>query len=137
MRPVLVMAMLGGLLAASPARADFAKGQELVLLTAHSAVLAAQHCPYQLDERRLQAFLSRKGLKRADLDSGSFSPLLQEDMAADDARYGSDNRRGLRPGLGLVRARQSGERAVAQEVMAMADGRALRSALLLSGAPVV
>ena len=90
MRRVLMIAMVGGVLATGPARAEFAKGQELVLLTAHSAVLAAQHCPYQLDERRLQAFLSRKGLKRADLDSGSFSPLLQEDMAADDARYGSD-----------------------------------------------
>ena len=90
MRRVLTMAMAGGLMAAGPARAEFAKGQELVLLTAHSAILAAQHCPYALDERRLQLFLSRKGLKRADLQGGGFSPLLQEDMAADDARYAGD-----------------------------------------------
>ena len=90
MRRVLTMAMVGGALAAGPARAEFAKGQELVLLTAHSAVLAAQHCPYALDERRLQAFLSRKGLRRSDLDVGGFSPLLREDMAADDARYAND-----------------------------------------------
>ncbi len=90
MRRVLTMAVVGGALASGPARAEFAKGQELVLLTAHSAVLAAQHCPYQLDERRLQAFLSRKGLKRADLDAGVYSSLLQEDMAADDARYAGD-----------------------------------------------
>lgn len=90
MRRVLTMAVVGGALAAGSARAEFAKGQELVLLTAHSAVLAAQHCPYALDERRLQAFLSRKGLKRADLDAGGFSPLLQEDIAADDARYAND-----------------------------------------------
>ena len=90
MRRLLMVAVVGGALAAGPARAEFAKGQELVLLTAHSAVLAAQHCPYALDERRLSAFLSRKGLKRADLDRGGFSPLLQEDMAADDARYADD-----------------------------------------------
>ena len=90
MRQWLAVAMMGGVLAAGPARAEFAKGQELVLLTAHSAVLAAQHCPYALDERRLAAFLSRKGLKRADLDAGGFSPLLQADMAADDARYADD-----------------------------------------------
>ena len=90
MRHVLMVATMGGVLAAGPARAEFAKGQELVLLTAHSAVLAGQHCPYGLDERRLQAFLSRKGLTRADLASGQFSPLLQEDMAADDARYAND-----------------------------------------------
>lgn len=89
-RRVLTMAVVGGVLAAGPARAEFAKGQELVLLTAHSAVLAAQHCPFQLDERRLQSFLSRKGLTRASLSSGPFSPLLQEDMAADDARYAND-----------------------------------------------
>ena len=86
----LVMAVVGGALAAGPARAEFAKGQELVLLTAHSAVLAAQHCPYQVDERKMQAFLSRKGLTRAALSAGGFSPLLQEDMAADDARYQND-----------------------------------------------
>lgn len=90
MRHVLILATLGGLLAAGPARAEFAKGQELVLLTAHSAVLASQHCPYQLDERRLQAFLSRKGLRRSDLETGRFSPTLQDDMAADDARYEND-----------------------------------------------
>ena len=96
MRRVLAMAvagftMVGCALAAGPARAEFAKGQELVLLTAHSAVLAAQHCPYALDERRLAAFLSRKGLKRADLDAaGSYSELLRDDMAADDARYQND-----------------------------------------------
>ena len=90
MRHILTMAVTGGMLAAGPARAEYAKGQELVLLTAYSAILAAQHCPYRLDERRLQAFLSRKGLTRADLASGRFSPLLQEDMAADDARYGTD-----------------------------------------------
>ena len=90
MRRILMAAVMGGALTTGPARADFAKGQELVILTAHSAVLAAQHCPYRLDDRTMQGFLSRKGLTRADLTSGRFSPLLQEDMAADEARYRDD-----------------------------------------------
>ena len=90
MRRVLLAVMVGGVAMAGSARADYAKGQELVILTAHSALLAARHCPYRLDDRRLGAFLSRKGLTRADLDSGRFSSLLQDDMAADDARYEHD-----------------------------------------------
>ena len=93
MRPVLTIttaAAAACALSAGPARAEYAKGQELVLLTAHSAVLAAQHCPYALDERRLAGFLGRKGLKRSDLDGGGYSELLRDDMAADDARYAND-----------------------------------------------
>lgn len=88
---IVLAAAVAAVLAAGPARAGYAKGQELVLLTAHSAVLAAQRCPYALDERRLAAFLSRKGLRRADLDAaGGYSELLRDDMAVDDARYQND-----------------------------------------------
>ena len=88
-RRTLVAAMLGGCLAAGPAAA-FNKGQELMILTLHSAALASQHCPYRLDEGKLQGFLSRKGLTRAALTGGGFSPLLRKDMAADDQRYAAD-----------------------------------------------
>ena len=91
MRRVTTMLAATGLgLAAVPAQAAYNKGQELMILTLHSAVLAEAHCPYRIDERKLQAFLSRKGLTRGDLTSGGFSPLLQEDLAADTQRYESD-----------------------------------------------
>ncbi len=86
MRRMLMAAALGGALAPAPADAGYIKGQELMLLTLHSAVLAAQHCPYRVDEAKMQGFLSRKGLSRADMTSGRFSPLLQDDMAADTQR---------------------------------------------------
>ena len=81
---------LGVVLATGPALADYNKGQELMILMLHSAVLAEAHCPYRVDDRKMQGFLSRKGLTRGDLTSGRFSPLLQEDMAADTQRYDGD-----------------------------------------------
>ena len=90
MRRVLMAAVVSGGLVTGPAWAEFTKGQELMILSLRSAVLAAQHCPYLLDERRLQSFLSRKGLTRPNMASGPFSALLQDDLAADTLRYQSD-----------------------------------------------
>lgn len=89
-RSTMMLAAMGLGLAAAPAEAAFSKGQELMILTLHSAVLAEQHCPYRVDAAKLQGFLSRKGLRRGDLTAGGFSPLLQDDMAADTRRYESD-----------------------------------------------
>ena len=90
MRRVLMMAAIGGSLMPGPARAEFTKGQELTILAAHSAILASEHCPYALDERRMQQVLARKGLSRSAVTSGQGSPLLQEDLEADTRRYESD-----------------------------------------------
>ena len=90
MRGLPVAALVAATLAAGPARADYAKGQELMILTLRSALFAEQHCPYRIDEKRLQSFLTRKQLTRSDLTSGRFSPLLQDDLAADEQRYQSD-----------------------------------------------
>ncbi len=91
MKRFLSPAVLVGLaLSAAPARADYAKGQELMILTLRSALLAEQHCPYRIDDRKLQGFLSRKQLTRADLASGRYSPLLEENIAADVQRYQAD-----------------------------------------------
>ncbi len=83
-------ALVAATLAAGPAQADYAKGQELMILTLRSALLAEQYCPYRIDEKRLQGFLSRKQLTRSDLTSGHYSPLLDEDIAADTQRYQAD-----------------------------------------------
>jgi hypothetical protein len=90
MRLVLTAAAVTAIFAASPARADFAKGQELMILTLRSALLAEQYCPYKIDDKRLQVFLARKNLTRASLSDGQYSPLLQEDIAADAQRYQTD-----------------------------------------------
>ena len=76
MRGLPVAALVAATLAAGPARADYAKGQELDDPDSALALLAEQHCPYRIDERRLQGFLTRKQLTRSDLTSGRFSPLL-------------------------------------------------------------
>ena len=89
LRRMLLLAAIGGCLAAGPAAA-FDKGQELMILTLHSATLAAEHCPYRVDERKMQGYLGRKRLTRADLTSGRFSPLLQENLTADEQRYAAD-----------------------------------------------
>lgn len=85
---MLAATILG--LAAAPAEAAYDKGQELMILMLHSAALAEQHCPYRVDAAKMQAFLARKHLTRADVESGRFSSLLQEDMAADAQRYAGD-----------------------------------------------
>ena len=90
MRQVLIAATVGTALWAGPALADFTKGQELTILAAHSAILASEHCPYAVDERRMQQVLARKGLSRAAVMSGGGSALLQDDLAADARRYESD-----------------------------------------------
>lgn len=87
---VVLAAGLGMALAAGPAWAAFNKGQELTILSLRSALRAAERCPYRVDEGRLGAYLSRKGLSRADLTSGRGSALLEEDSAADAARYDAD-----------------------------------------------
>lgn len=89
-RIMTASALCAALLAAGPARAAFSKGQELTILALRSALLAGRSCPYRVDEGRLAAFLSRKGLRRADLEGGGYSQLLADDVAADEARYAAD-----------------------------------------------
>ena len=94
MRRLAMLAAIGGsipaMLLAGPALAEFTKSQELTILAVRSAILAAQNCPYALDDRHVQQVLARKGLSRANLTSGQGSALLQDDTAADVQRYQSD-----------------------------------------------
>lgn len=90
MRSMPMVMLIAATLAAGPARAEYAKGQELMILTLRSALLAEQYCPYRIDEKRLQGFLSRKQLTRSDLTTGHYSALLDEDLAADTQRYQAD-----------------------------------------------
>ena len=89
-RSMMLVAAAGSLWAAAPAWADFTKGQELTILAARSALLAAEHCPYAVDDRKLQQVLARKGLSRAMVTSAQGSALLEEDSAADAQRYAND-----------------------------------------------
>ena len=87
MRRSTMAAMMGGILLAGPAWADYTKSQELTILAAHSASLAAKFCPYVVNSAKMQEVLSRKHLSQADVSSGWFSDLLQTDLAADTDRY--------------------------------------------------
>ena len=115
MRRIVTAAVIGAGLAAGPALA-FDKGQELTILTARSADLAARYCPYTVDEARMRAVLSRRGLTRAALSSNAHSDLLRDDIAADEARYANDTAAACDQAWASLRPRRPDEGPAAREV---------------------